>query len=72
MTIERITNTKIHNFTISTVKIGDDYETMVFDHLGNELAESHTNSRSKAETNHLVYLAKYSKNPKISYPDDVI
>lgn len=51
--------TQINGLTISTVKIGKVYETLVLDNLGNELKELTTKYKNEAEHNHLYCVAHY-------------
>lgn len=50
----------INGLTISTVKIGKVYETMVFDQFGNELKVMTTNYKVEAEHNHRNCVAQYA------------
>ena len=49
----------INNLTISTVKIGKTYETMVFDQFGNELEVMTTSYKVEAQHNHRNAVARY-------------
>lgn len=49
----------VNGFTISTVKIGKDYETMVLDRLGNELKVMPAHYKNDAKHNHLYCVAHY-------------
>ena len=44
--------TTLNGLTISTVKIGKDYETLVLDQFGNELKELHARYKIDAKHNH--------------------
>ncbi|MCI9517462.1 MAG: hypothetical protein HFI80_10785 [Lachnospiraceae bacterium] len=51
----------VNGFTVSTVKIGNDYETLVFDSCLDEVAELHASSELEAEQNHKSMVSKYRK-----------
>lgn len=59
MKITNILKSELNGLTISTVKIGRTYETMVLDFLGNELRCMRTNYKNEAKSNHLICVAKY-------------
>lgn len=59
MTIKPLLKSEIHGLTISTVKIGRTYETMVLDSLGNELKCMRTNYKNEARSNHLICVSIY-------------
>lgn len=50
----------INGLTISTIKIGKDYETMVLDKLGNELEVMTARCKNDAKHNHLYCAAHYA------------
>lgn len=60
MKITNILKSELNNLTISTVKIGRVYETMVRDSLGNELRCMQTNYKNEAKSNHLLCVAHYA------------
>lgn len=49
----------VNGLTISTVKIGKIYETMVFDQIGNELKVMTANYKNDAKHNHMYCVAHY-------------
>ena len=51
---------KVNGFTISTVKIENDYETLVFDSNSDEISELHASSELEATRNHESMTRKYS------------
>lgn len=51
---------KVNGFTISTVKIENDYETLVFDSNSDEISELHASSELEATQNHESMIRKYS------------
>lgn len=51
---------EINSLTVSTVKVGKVYETMVFDQFGNELKVMHTNYKVEARHNHLNCVAQFA------------
>ena len=53
----------VNGLTISTVKIGKDYETMVFDQFRNELKVMTAHYKDDARSNHM-YCAVHYANPK--------
>lgn len=52
----------VNGLTISTTKIGNDYETMVFDSSFDEVTELHASSEPEAKQNHEMMVSKYHKN----------
>ena len=54
-----ILKANINGLTISTVKLGRVYETMVIDALGNELKVMRTTRKVEAQHNHLNCAAQY-------------
>ena len=51
----------VNGSTISTTKIDNDYETIVFDSFFDEVAELHASSELEAEQNHKAMVSKYRK-----------
>ena len=50
----------INGLTVSTVKIGKVWETMVYDQEGDELKVMHTNYKKEAEHNHLYCVSHFA------------
>ena len=55
----RLFKSEINGLTISTIKIGKDYETMVIDRFGNALKEIHAHYKNDAKSNHFLCVVEY-------------
>ena len=58
--MKNILKTSLNGLTVSTIKIGRTYETMVLDRFGNELDVYETAYIKEANHNHSYCVAKYA------------